>query len=144
MKLKVLFLIPVFCLIAGFMNTVSAQDNLKALLLKCESMDDVSINIVHQRDRETKETTQIVKSFSFKNNKSLVDDFLKAFEKDKDEAIQVIENKKNGKIVPSYYQFADGEYNVAYTINVKDDGTSANISVIQNRVGKSKLGKWNY
>jgi len=135
MKIRILLSAAFFC-IAGFINTVSAQDNLKALMIKCENMDDVSISIVHQRDRETKETKQIVKSFSFTNNKALADEFLNAMQKDKDEAIQAIETKHKGKVIPSYYQFADGDYDVAYSISVSNNGADASISVIQTRARK--------
>lgn len=134
MKTKVLFLVIFLCAVSGYINNISAQETLKALVVRCETMDEVSVSIVHQRDRETKQTTQIVKSLKFTDNKSLKDEFLAAFDKDKDEAIQVIEKKKDGKIVPSYYQFADGDFNVSYTIKVSEDGLGANISIISQRV----------
>lgn len=119
--------------IAGcFSATVSAQENLNALMKKCEAMDDVSLNVVQQRDPTTKKTTQVIRTVKFTNKKALVDDFLKAFQTDKNEAVQAIESKKHGKMVPSYYQFIDKNKQVSYSFKISEDGTGASITYIQN------------
>ena len=116
----------------SFTITASAQDTLNALMNKCESMDDVNMDVIQQRNPSTKKLTQVIKSVSIKNNKALIDDFLKAFEADKNEAIQAIYSKKNGKMVPSYFQFKTGSKNVSYSFSMKNNGADASIDMIQN------------
>lgn len=123
----------VLIVIAGcFSATVSAQENLNALMKKCEAMDDVSLNVVQQRDPKTKKINQIIRTVKFSNKKALVDDFLKAFQTDKNEAVQAIESKKYGKMVPSYYQFIENSKQISYSFRMSEDGTGASITYIQN------------
>lgn len=132
MKAKSFLFVAFFFIFAAFSNHVVAQENLNALIKKCETMDDVDISIVHQRDRKTMKTTQIIKSVSIKNKKSLVDDFIKAFELDRDKAYQAIDNKKKGRMLPSFYQFSDGSRSISYSFSVSGtNGENASISVIQ-------------
>ena len=125
--------VMVAVILAGFFSTHAlAQQNLDALMKKCESMDNVDMDVVQQRNPSTKKITQVIKNINIKNNKALVDDFLKAFQADRENAIQAIDSKKDGKMVPSYYQFQIGKKNVSYSITVNKEGVNASVAMIQN------------
>lgn len=132
MKTKYLLVIALIMAAGCFSTTVSAQSNLNALMKKCETMNDVNMDVVQQRNPKTKKISQIIKTVMIKNNKTLVDDFLKAFQTDKNDATQAIESKRNGRMMPSFYQFTTGGVDISYSITVKDDGNSATVSYIQN------------
>lgn len=132
MKAKNIPAVALIVIASCFSATVSAQNNLNALMKKCESMDDVSLNVIQERNPATKKISQIIKTVKITNKKALVDEFLKAFQADKDEAIQAIESKKNGKMMPSYYQFSDKGKQTSYTFKASDDGTAASVTFIQN------------
>ena len=125
--------VMILVLMAGFFSTqVLAQENIDALMKKCESMDNVDMDVVQQRDPSTKKLAQVIRNVNIKNNKALVDDFLKAFLADRENAIQAIDSKKGGKMIPSYYQFQIGKKNVAYSISISNEGANASIAMIQN------------
>jgi hypothetical protein len=131
MKAKQTITSCLFVLLAGlFSSCATAQDNLNALVKKCESMESVDMNIVYQKDKETKKTQQVIKSLTIENNKDLVTKFLEAFKKDKEKAYTVIENKQNGKIVPSFYRFSTGNTDISYSFSLDDDA-NASVSVIE-------------
>lgn len=132
MKTKYVLVVALIVAACCFSTTASAQTNLNALMKKCETMNDVNMDVVQQRNPKTKKISQIIKTVMIKNNKALIDDFLKAFQADKNDAIQAIESKRNGRIMPSYYQFNVGGVDVSYSLTVKDDGNSGTVSFIQN------------
>jgi len=132
MKLKNVLAILTIVTASCFSATVSAQEHLNALMKKCETMDDVSLDVVQQRSSTTKKISQIIKTVMIKNNKALVDDFLKAFQADKENAIQAIESKKaGGKMVPSFYQFGGKGDSVSYSFDLSKDGNGATVTLIQ-------------
>lgn len=121
-------LLVIAILIAAGSLHVSAQENLKALIQKCEKMESVNINIIRNRDEETKKLTRTITNISFRNNEALLNEFITAFEKDREMADQEIENKSGGKIKNIFYRFG----NTNYSFSVGEDG-SASISVIDNK-----------
>lgn len=131
MKTKNLLTIILIVTASSFAATVSAQENLNSLMVKCETMDDVGMDVIQQRSSTTKKITQIIKTVSFTNNKALVDDFLKAFQADKDNTTQAIEKKQNGKMIPSFYQFSDKGKNISYSFSLSKDGTGGQVTLIQ-------------
>lgn len=108
---------------------LQAQENLKALVKKCESMNHVDMDVVYKKDRVTKKTERVIKTLSF-TDAQLMNDFLTAFEKDKNAAYRVIESKKSGKIRPSFYGFFEGTTETSYSFDLKDSG-KVSISVIE-------------
>lgn len=132
MKTKSILTLLLIVTACCFSSNVWAQEKLNALMKRCESMDNVDISVVQQRNPTTRKISQIITTAKFSNNKALVDEFLSAFESDKNDAIQIIDKKKDGRMVPSYYQFNVGSKSVAYTITVKNDGTDASVTMIQN------------
>jgi len=91
-----------------------AQENLNALVKKCETMSSVDINVVSERNAQTKKLEPKVISITIKNDQGLVNEFLEAFKKDKENANQVIENKSAGKTNYSFFYKFEG---VAYSFN---------------------------
>ncbi|MDU1903803.1 MAG: DUF5024 domain-containing protein [Dysgonomonas sp.] len=127
MKAKNLIILILLVLAGGLSSDVFAQENLKAFVVKCESNESVKMTVVRQRNPNTKKVTQVITSISIKSNPTLVNELLAAFKKDEENTTQSIETKKNGKIVPEYYSFG----NTSYSLSIKDDGSSASLSVIE-------------
>lgn len=121
MKTKKTILAMAALLIGSITMNLQAQENLNALFKKCESMDNVNMNVIYDKDRETKKAEKIIKTIGFKNNPQLVNEFLAAFNKDKEAAYKVIEEKKNGKVMPSFYRFAKGKGDVSFTFSISGE-----------------------
>ena len=89
-KLTTAALVLAFAL--GIAPQLGAQTHLNNLLKSCETKTSVDMNVVMNRDRESGEITKIVKNVTINNDKRLVDDFLAAFARDKEQADKIIEN----------------------------------------------------
>lgn len=104
-------------------GSLQAQEHLSALMKKCETIDKVDIQVLYQKDPQTKKPEKNIVTVTFRaqDNPKLHKDFLEAFRKDRESAYKVIENKQNGKIVPSYYRFMQGKNDVSYSFNFTGD-----------------------
>jgi hypothetical protein len=115
-----------FILIAGCLSmSVSAQENIIALIEKCRTMENMEVNVVCNKNKETKKIEKEVVTVLFKNNEALVKEFIAAFYKDKDAAFQEIENFKNG-LKDFFYRY--DKVSCSFSQNEKG---SASISIIQ-------------
>jgi uncharacterized protein (DUF3084 family) len=86
-----------FLLIAGGLSmSVSAQETIKALVEKCKTMENMDVNVLRSKNKETKKVEKEVVSIRFKNNETLLKEFVAAFNKDKDAANQELEYTVNG------------------------------------------------
>ncbi len=128
MKMKGIVISMLLLLIGSICAEVSAQENIEAVIRKCESMESVNMTVVRNRDPKTKKLQQTITSISIKNNPALVNELVAALKKDEPNATQAIDRKKNGKIVPQYYSFGS----ISYSFSLKEDG-NASISVIDSR-----------
>jgi hypothetical protein len=126
MKTRSLIAAAILLITGSLTADLFAQETLKALVKKCENMDNIDINIVRDRNKETREIQRVITSISFSGNQALANDFIAAFDKDKGTADQEIENKSNGKITNIFYRFGD----ISYSFSQDDDG-SISISVIE-------------
>lgn len=118
-------------LLAGsFSMDLSAQEHLAAVVKKCEAIESVDIRVIHQRDPATKKLQQVIKSLDINKSPAIVNEILSAFEKDKERAVQAIDGKTNGKLMPQYYTFSDGKINVSYSVSISDSG-DVNLTVIE-------------
>lgn len=125
MKANYLVLIVLLCL--GSMATeVRAQENIKALMQKCESMEDVQMSRI--RNKSGGGTEKVILSLSFKNNPQLLNAFAEACKKDEENASQIIESKVNGKLVPTFYKFGKA----SFSLSIDKEGTGASVSWIEN------------
>lgn len=129
MKSGKVLAVAALLLVGSVLTGVQAQEHLKALVKKCESLDKVDMDVIYDKNRETKKTEKVIKSLSF-TDAQLMNEFLAAFEKDKEAAYKVIETKKKGKIQPSYYCFFSGTTDTAYSFDVRDSG-KVSVSVIE-------------
>lgn len=109
------------CLLAGSFSTqLLAQKNLEAVILKCKSDKTVDKSIVTRKDPKTKKLEKVVSSFTIMGNNALRQEVKTAFERDKEEAYQVIENESNGE-VSWFIRFSKGNVRTSYSLNVDGD-----------------------
>jgi Domain of unknown function (DUF5024) len=129
MKTKKIIL-AAFLLVAGAASTeVFAQEHLEALVKKCEKLDNVQMQVIYNRDPNTKKLEKTIKSINFQDEK-LLNEFLDAFEKDKEKAYKMAEQKVNGRMQPSFYRFSDGKKDIGYYWNVSA-AHNVSLSVIE-------------
>ena len=126
MKTNRLFITVVLIITGGFFANISAQEAIKALAKKCESMDNVSVSVVKNRNKETKNVSQIITSISFKNDDALKKEILAAFEKDREMADQEVESRGNGKFNSLFYSF--GNTQCSYS---EDKNGNVSFSIIE-------------
>jgi glycine cleavage system regulatory protein len=91
-----------------------AQENLDALIKKCETIESIDINVVRTRNSQTKELETKAVTITIKENPALINEFLAAFKKDEINATMVTEDRKGGRINKLFYQFKN---NVSYTFH---------------------------
>lgn len=114
------FILSAVLLVAGTgANSLLAQKNLNALMKRCEAMDKVNVEVIYDKDRKTKKPVKevVTITFSVKDNPKLLDEFLKAFQLDKEATYKVVETKANGKVMPSLYRFAVGTTDITYSMD---------------------------
>ncbi|MDR1203802.1 MAG: DUF5024 domain-containing protein [Tannerellaceae bacterium] len=133
MKTRNLIAVAILLITGSLATDLFAQETLKALVKKCENMENVSVNVVRNRNKETREMQRAITNISFNSNQALVNEFIAAFDKDKEMADQEIENKSNGKITNIFYRFGD----VSYSFTQGDNG-GASISVMENNDRKKR------
>jgi hypothetical protein len=136
MKTRNLIVAAILLLTGSLATDLYAQETLKALMKKCENMENVDVDVVRSRNKETKKLERVVTEISFKNNQTLVNEIIAAFEKDREMADKEIEEKSNGKIKELFYRFGDN----SYSFTQRDNG-GGSISVIESygKVEKSGL-----
>ena len=118
MKTRNLILTAILLIVGSWAGDLLAQTNLNALMKKCESMDKVNVEVIYDRDLKTKKPVKevVTITFSTKDNPKLLDEFVNAFQKDKEAAYKVIESKQNGKVLPSFYRFSSGTNDISYSL----------------------------
>ena len=88
------------CMVACMMMFVGtmgvmAQKNIDKIIQELEKRSDVSINSVTKRDPKTRKIVSMVKTFTVKDPTSR---FIRAFEKDEEDAITAIKNLPKGRL----------------------------------------------
>lgn len=126
MKTNWLIVVLILFIAGCFSTDLSAQETLKALVKKCENMENVDLSIVRNKDEKTRKVTQVITGISFNNNEALVKEILDAFNKDKAMADQEIESKKGGKVSSLFYRFGS----TSYSFSEKGTG-GGSLSVIE-------------
>lgn len=118
MKTRNLILTAALLMVGSWAGDLLAQENLNALMKKCESMEKVNVDVIYDKDRKTKKPVKevITITFSRKDNPKLLDEFLDAFRKDKEAAYKVMESKTDGKVMPSFYRFAAGSSDISFSL----------------------------
>jgi hypothetical protein len=145
MKTKKIWMMIMAFLIGTIGGSVNAQSHLKAVMKKCESIDNVDVNVVNNKDRKTGKLSRRVTNiqFSSKENPKLLDEFLSAFNQDKDNADKVIENKQKGKMVPTYCLFIDGTTKISFNMSIYEQVVATNWEKTPKDVSINCIEKFN-
>jgi len=112
MKTNVWIMMLLF-IVSGLSMKLVAQDNLSAMVKKCETIPSVNMNVVREKDPETNKLVIKVISITINDNQALVDEFLAAFKKDEDKVNQMVENKLEGEI-SLLYEFEKVSFSISY------------------------------
>ena len=124
---KIGWIMTLLLIMSSFSVKLIAQKNLDALVKKCETMPSVNMEVIRQRNDQTKQLQLKIISIRINENPELVNEFLAAFKKDEDQVIQVIESKKgDGQNFSLFYKFES----VSYTISYGEKKEWASISAI--------------
>ena len=113
MKTKV-WIMALLLIVSGFSMKLVAQENLNALVKKCETMPSVNMNIIRKQNTKTKKLELKIIDIDIKEDQALINEFLEAFKKDEANAIQAIEDKKAGKTTSLFYKFENVSYDFSY------------------------------
>jgi len=127
MKTKHLFLVVLFLLSGSVVSEIQAQTNIKAVIKKCETLDNVDMSRVRNKER-------VITSVNFKNNDALMNEILDALKKDETTAEQIIESKVNGKMVPTFYRFDKG----TFSLNIDQEKKTVSATLIEREGGGTR------
>jgi hypothetical protein len=122
MKTKVLALAVVMAL-TSLVSTVSAQERIYALFKKCETMENVEMNVIREKNSEGKLAPSIT-TVRIRDNEALVNEFLAAFKAEEPNITSIIENKRSGKLMPTLIKFDS----ITFSIHIND---KANATISQ-------------
>jgi len=105
-------LIAIALLSIGFCTTeVHAQENIKAMIKKCEGMDEViEADIVRYNDPRIKKLSRSTILIKMIASPELEQQLEEAFRKDSPKATHAVEQKKEGKISHMLYRFDSSTY----------------------------------
>ena len=117
-------------LMSSFLMKLVAQENLDALVKKCETMTSVEMNYVYKKNSQTQKFEPAVITITISKDKdsTLIDEFLAALKKDEENATQLIESKQGGQKTSVFCKFKNASYSFSFT----SEDRSASISVIYN------------
>ena len=119
MKTRIVTRILTIMLLSANVLPMMAQKNISKLVEELEKRNDVEISMVTNRNPQTREITNKVKTIYVKDE-ALFDKFVKAFEKDEEYTRTAIKDskRKNGILVVDYnFKFEDEEGNYTYTLS---------------------------
>lgn len=124
MKTKRIILATALLFSVAGIGKIKAQESINALMQRCETIDNVNVEVLYEKNPKTKKAEKNIVTITFfeKDNPKLLEDFLAAFKKDREAAYKVIENKKNGKVMPSYYRYVSGTTDITYTLETGKRG----------------------
>jgi len=124
------WIMTLLLIVSSFSMELIAQDNLDALIKKCETMPSVDMKIVRRKNPETKKIELQVVTINICENPELIKEFVAAFkaifEKDKENIISTSEDRKGGQIVSLSYIFENSQYLIS---KQKDKENCTTISI---------------
>lgn len=148
MKTKILAMALI--LAAGsLLNSASAQERIKALIKKCETIESVDMNIVKSRHSASSSAEvdgkpvatanagkgsleESVVTVMIHDNEALVNEFLAAFQAEEENATDVISKRHAGKTVPTLYRF-EGDLTFAFDMRDKANATVTQMNGAERR-----------
>lgn len=139
MKIKNLMKYMMVVLFMGIGTTsVMAQKNIDKIIIELEKRSDVSINSVTKRDPKTRKIIRMVKTFVVKDPTNR---FIKAFEKDEEDAITAIKelpkgrmNTRDAKLTFIFYPSKDEKRTYSLTTD-KNNVVTLNIVITLGKQG---------
>ena len=127
--MKKMTLVLSLLLFGAFSLPLTAQTSIKTLMKKCESMESVEVTFITKKDPKTGKLQSILTTVKITNNANLVNEFLQAFEKEREKAYVAQGSIKNGVSIPSNYEFYDGkEFYTSCRISLSKDKSGATIT----------------
>jgi len=108
------FIMALLFIMSSLTMELIAQENLNALVKKCETMSSVDMGFVRTKNSQTKKLETKIINITINQNQALINEFLAAFKKDEENALNVIEDKKGGVVNHLHYKFN----NVTYTLSM--------------------------
>ncbi|MDR1356532.1 MAG: DUF5024 domain-containing protein [Tannerellaceae bacterium] len=126
MRTRNVLLTAALLIAAAFAQSLYAQENVKAIIEKCQS-DSVDMAIIKEFDPATGKTSKMITSVHIVNDQALVNEFIEASKKDEGTATKSIHRRQpDGSLIPSFIDFNG----IAYNITVHSTGT-ADVSMIE-------------
>ena len=132
-----LWILALFFIMSSFSPKLVAQENLNALVRKCETMTSVCMNFIREKNSQTKRIETKMINISIKDNQVLINDFLVAFKKDEENALSIVENKQGEEMVSLFYKFENVTYTFSFseknstcTNEEKEKGGCASVNVL--------------
>jgi len=103
-------------LFIGFSIKLVAQENLDALVKKCENetMKGVYMEVIYTKNAQTKKFEPTITKISIEFNPTLINEFLNALKKDEEKAVQKIEKKTGKRTISFFYSFENADYTFYY------------------------------
>ncbi|MDR1813575.1 MAG: DUF5024 domain-containing protein [Tannerella sp.] len=106
---------------------INAQTHIEALIKKCETMENVDMEVIKRKNKEAKEKETVAVRIEIRDNRKLIDDFIDAFRKDESDADQITTRKRSNDEL-YVYQYG----NMQYTLRIKEK-TNAQVRVTSGR-----------
>ena len=102
-------------IVSSFSMELEAQENLDALVKKCETMKSVEMQVIRTKNEQTKKLEVEMIKITINEDQELINEFFAAFKKDEDKVQQVIEKKqgKQRKIMSLLYYFEKAMYKLS-------------------------------
>ena len=76
---------------------MSAQEAIKEVAKKCESLNNIDYSVIRTKDPTTKNVVRVMINIKFKDNTALKNEIIAAFHKDRDMADNEMESRRNGR-----------------------------------------------
>ena len=124
---KNVFIMMLLFILSIFSMELVAQENIHAVLKKCENNKNVDIDYTvekknpHAADNHpTEGKHETFRLVLHKDATALTKEFEAAFEKDKNKAVKISESKKGGKLYMATYQFSRVTYSFVFLSNMEN------------------------
>ncbi|MCL1932710.1 MAG: DUF5024 domain-containing protein [Candidatus Azobacteroides sp.] len=101
-------------LMSSFLMKLVAQENLDALVKKCEMMEGVYAEVIYTKNEQTKKFEPTITNISIENNPTLINEFLAALKKDEEKAFNKTETRVKGRTYSFFYRFDNANYTFYY------------------------------
>lgn len=126
MKTSRILWVVVFLLMGSVGTGLFAQKNLEAVVKKCIEDKSVNKSTVQRKDPKTKALVSVIRTITVQDDLSLKNEIKSAFERDKEDAYQVIENEGGGN-TNWFIKFETDKSRVSYSLDLNGDMVSLTV-----------------